>query len=174
MTLLNIMKERYSARSYSSKKVDKEILDKILEAGRVAPTAANKQTQRILVIESEEGLNKIAKACRAYNPPLILIVCSDTTQSWTNQHDGKTMNDIDCSIVSTHMMLEAKALGVDSLWLNWFDPKVIYKEFNIPREYEIVNLLALGYADMEPASPNRHSQTRKPISETVYYEKFNF
>lgn len=173
MTLLNLMKERYSARSYSSKKIDKEILDKILEAGRVAPTAANKQTQRILVIESEEGLKKIAKACKPYNPPLILLICSDTSQSWTNKYDGKKMNDIDCSIVSTHMMLEARALGVDSLWINWLDPEVIYKEFNIPDDFEIINILALGYSDKEPASPDRHSETRKPISETVFYEDFN-
>lgn len=173
MTLLKLMKERYSARSYSAKKIDRDILEAILEAGRVAPTAANRQTQKILVIESEEGLKKIASACKAYNPPTILVICSEKSKSWVSPFDGKTMNDIDCSIVSTHMMLEAKAQGVDSLWLNWFDPEVLYSELNIPKEYEIVNLFALGYSDTEAASADRHDKTRKPISETVFYESFN-
>ncbi len=172
MTLLPLMKERYSARSYSSKKIEKEVLNSILEAGQVAPTGANRQTHRILVVESKDGIEKAAKASRIYNPPMLLIVCSESDKSWVNPYDGKDLNDIDCSIVCTHMMLEAKAQGVDSLWLNWFDPEILNKEFNIPEGYEIINLLALGYSDKEPLSPNRHNDRRKPLIETVFFEKF--
>lgn len=172
MTILPLMKERYSLRKYKEKQLPKDTLDIILEAGRVAPTACNNQTQRILIIQSDEGLAKVAKAAKTFNPPTILLICSDTTTSWKNPFDGKAMNDIDCSIVSTHMMLEAKAQGVDSLWLNWFDPNILREEFNIPDNYEIVNLLALGYPDKEPPSPDRHKTTRKPLKETVFFEKY--
>lgn len=172
MTILPLLKERYSLRKFSDKKIKKEVLDSILEAGRVAPTAANRQTQRILVVESREGLEKIGKAAKIYNPPMVLVICSETKESWVNPFDCKDTNDIDGSIVSTHMMLEAKAQGVDSLWLNWMDPKVLREELNIPEKYEIINLLALGYTNEAPLSPDRHDKTRKPISETVFYEHF--
>ncbi len=172
MNVLQLMKERYSAKSYTENKVEKDKLDYILEAARVAPAAANRQTHRILVVESKEGLEKLNKATRTHNPPMILIVCSEKKDSWINPYDKHVMNDIDCSIVSTHMMLAARDVGVDSVWLNWFDPEVLYNEFNIPRDYEIVNLLCLGYADKEAPSSERHIKTRKEITETVFYEKF--
>lgn len=172
MSLLQLMKERYSCRSYSRKPIDKETMDYILEAGSVAPTAANRQSHRILVISKPEDIEKLNKACKPHNPTTVLIVCSDTRESWINKYDDHDMNDIDGSIVSTHMMLAAKEKGVDSVWLNWFDPEIIYKEFNIPREYKIINLLSLGYADSEPASTYRHEKQRKPLSETVFYNNF--
>ncbi len=172
MELLDLMKSRYSARSYASTKIKKEKLELILEAGRVAPTGANRQTQRILVIESEAGLEKVAKATRSFNPPMVLMVMSEVKDTWKSPYDGKEMNDIDCSIVSTHMMLMAKSLGIDSVWLNWFDPKVLRSEFNIPDGFEINNLLVLGYSDKEPLDKDRHNETRKQLSETVFYEKF--
>ncbi len=82
------------------------------------------------------------------------------------------MNDIDCSIASTHMMLAAREQNVDSVWLNWFDTTIIRKEFNIPEHYKIVNLLALGYSDRDAPSPDRHERTRKPIDQTVFYDSF--
>ncbi len=171
MDLLELMKSRYSARSYSSKKIEKEKLDLILEAGRVAPTAANRQTQRILVIVSEKGLEKISKATRSFDPPMVLIVMSEIKDTWKSPYDGKEMNNIDCSIVSTHMMLMAKSLDIDSVWVNWFDPKVLKEEFNVPAGYEINNLLILGYSDKEPLDKDRHSENRKQLSETVFFEK---
>ncbi len=172
MDLLQLMKTRYSAKSYSSKKVEKEKLEKILEAGRVAPSAVLRQTHRVLVVESEGGLNKLASACRTHNPPTILIICSDTRDSWVNPFDDHDMNDIDCSILSTHMMLAAQDQGVDSVWLNWFDTKILRENFNIPDHFKVVSLLALGYSDREAPSPERHDSRRKPLSETVFYEKF--
>ncbi len=170
MDLLQLMKKRYSAKSYSDLKVEKEKLDYILEAGRVAPSAVLKQNHRVIVVQSDEGLQKLARACRTHNPSTILIVCCDHNKSWVNPADGHDMTDIDCSIMSTHMMLAATEKGVDSVWLNWFDTEMIKSDFNIPADYKLVHLLALGYSDKEPHSPERHSKTRKPISETVFYE----
>lgn len=172
MDILQLMKERYSAKSYSDKPVEKEKLDYILEAGRVAPSAVLRQNHRILVVESKEGLTKLAHSCRTHNPPLILIVCCEFQNSWVNPYDNHDMTDIDCAIVSTHMMLAARAQGVDSVWLNWFDTEKIMHDFSIPKEYCIVNLLALGYADKPAPSPDRHQRTRKPIEQTVFYENF--
>ncbi len=172
MDLLQLAKKRYSAKSYSTKKIEKEKLNYILEAGRVAPSAVLKQNHRILVVESEEGLNNLSNACRTHKPATILIVCCDSNKSWVNPFDEHSMTDIDCAIVSTHMMLAAAEQEVDSVWLNWFDTNMIKRDFNIPDNYSVVNLLALGYADKPAHSPDRHSKTRKPIESTVFYEKF--
>lgn len=172
MDLLQLMKKRYSAKSYSNKKVEKEKLDYILEAGRVAPSAVLKQNHRVIVVESDEGLEKLSRACRTHNPTCILIVCCDHENSWVNPADGHDMTDIDCSIMSTHMMLAATEQGVDSVWLNWFDTEMIKRDFHIPESYKLVHLLALGYADRPAPSPERHKRTRKPIEETVFYENF--
>ncbi len=172
MDLLQLAKKRYSAKSYSQKKLEKEKLQIILEAGRVAPSAVLKQTHRILVVESDEGLSNLNKVCRTHNPPTMLVVCSETENSWINPYDGHDMNDIDCSITVTHMMLAAESLGVNSVWLNWFDTDVMRKYFNIPDKYSVICMLALGYSDKAAPSPERHSRTRKPLEETVFYESF--
>jgi nitroreductase len=170
MDFLDIAKKRYSVRSYQEMPIEREKLDRILEAGRVAPTGANKQPQRLIVVQSEEGLGKVEKAARFYGAPCVIIVCSDTEETWKRPYDGKKLTDIDASIVTDHMMLQAAELGLGTLWICWFDPKVLRDEFNIPPNLEIVNLLAVGYADGEAQSPERHEKMRKARSETVFYE----
>lgn len=171
MDFLEMAKTRYSARKYSEKKLEKEKLDKILEAGRIAPTAVNFQPQKIIVVQSEEGLAKIASAAKTYSPPAMLIVCADTDISWKRRrYDNMDSGVIDASIVTAYMMLEARSLGVDSLWICAFDPEKIKKEFELPENIVPVNILALGYADCEPASPDRYGEARKPLTETVFFE----
>lgn len=164
MDFLEIAKSRYSVRKYQNKDVEQEKLDKILYAAHVAPTAANLQPVRLIVVQKEEGLKKISKAANIYGAPLAIIVCSDTDKAWTRPFDGKKTTDIDASILTDHMMMEAASLGLGSVWICYFKPGIIKREFNIPDNYEPVNILAIGYADEEPASPERHSGQRIPIS----------
>jgi nitroreductase len=172
MEFLDIAKKRFSCRSYSSKPVENGDLMKILEAGRVAPTGCNRQPQRIIVVQSEEGLNSIKKAANTFGAPLILIVCGDSDTTWKRAYDGKNIVDIDISIVTTHMMLQAAELGLGSVWMCSFKPDVIKDEFNIPKNLEPINLLAIGYASGEIASPERHNELRKPLKDTVSFEKY--
>ena len=172
MDFLNLAKKRCSIRNYQSKSIEREKLDKILQAGRVAPTAANKQPQRILVIESPLGFEKLKKACNPYNAPLAFVVCADRCACWKRPIDGKLTDDIDASIVTTHMMLEAADLGLDSVWICYFDPKIIKSEFSLPETCEPVNILCVGYAQGEVKSPERHASERKPLEELVFFEKF--
>lgn len=117
MEFLELAKKRYSVRSYTDKKVEKEKLDKILEAAHVAPTAA----------------------------------------------------DIDASILTDHMMMEATELGLGSVWICFFKLDVIRQEFNLPEDLEPINILAVGYSDEEAASPERHSSQRISVDELVSY-----
>lgn len=170
MDFIEIAKKRYSVRSYQDKKVEEEKLHQILEAARVAPTAANLQPVRLVVVQSREGLEKIGKAANIYGAPLAVIVCADHSRAWVRPFDKKQTGDIDASILTDHMMLQATELGLGSVWICYFKPDVIRQEFGLPEELEPVNILAVGYADEEAADPERHAQTRIPIEKLVSYE----
>ena len=169
MDFLNIAKSRCSIRSYTDQKVEKEKLDKILEAAHVAPTAANLQPVRLLVVQEKENLNKIGKAANIYQAPLAIIVCADHSKAWTRPFDGKQTTDIDASILTDHMMLQATELGLGSVWICYFKPEIIKQEFHLPETLEPVNILAVGYSAETPASPERHSGQRISINELVSF-----
>lgn len=87
MSLLDIAKKRYSVRKYEDKPVEKEKLEKILACAHVAPTAANLQPVKLLVVQDKERLKSIAKAGNIYNAPLAIIVCADHSKAWTRPFD---------------------------------------------------------------------------------------
>ena len=170
MKFIEIAKKRYSVRSYQDKKVEEEKLQQILEAAHVAPTAANLQPVKLIVVQSKKGLEKIGKGANIYNAPLAIIVCADHGKVWVRPFDDKQTGDIDATILTDHMMLQATDAGLGSVWICYFKPEVICREFHLPEGLEPVNILAIGYPDEEAADPERHSQTRIPVEELVSYE----
>ncbi|WP_160671512.1 nitroreductase family protein [Clostridium sp. C8-1-8] len=172
MSFIELVKERHSVRNFDEKKVEKEKLNLILEAGRLAPTAANLQPQRILVIESDEAVAKL-KDCTifSFNAPMALIVCADKNEAWKRKYDEKIHTDIDGSIVATHMMLQATELGLGTTWVGHFDPEAVIKAFNIPANLVPVCIFPLGYPSAD-SKPHPNHGKRNSLSETVFYNKF--
>ena len=169
MDFLELARKRYSCKKFDSRKVEREKLEAILEAGRLAPTAKNMQEQHIYVLESEESLAKVDKAspCR-YGAPTVLAVAYDKNMIYTYPGGKRTSDAEDAVIVATHLMLAAADAGVDSCYLNCFDPELMEAELGVPENEEIVMLLDLGYA-AEGAGPLPNHDSRKPLSETVTY-----
>ena len=168
MDFEEIIRNRTAVRKFSNKKIEAEKLAKILEAGRLAPTAKNIQPIKIYVVSSLEGLEKIDKSSRCrYNANTVLIICGNKDAAY---HKGDySTYEMDSCIVATHMMLEATNIGIDNIWIESFDEETLRKEFTIPSEYIPVCLLPLGYrADDCPANP-LHS-VRKSIEEIVEYK----
>ena len=172
MEFLELAKQRCSVRTYQNRSVEQDKVDKILQAGRVAPTAANLQPNMFLVLNDEQSLNKLAKGSNPHGAPLAIIVCADMNIAWVRPFDKASMVEIDAAIATDHMMLQAEDLGLGSCWLTCFNPIVIKEEFNIPDNIVPVNILVIGYADGETASPERHSSTRKPLDSMVLYKSF--
>lgn len=168
MAFIDIAKQRCSIRKYAAKKVEPEKLEQILEAAHVAPTAANLQPVRLIVVQSEEGLSKIGKAANIYGAPLAIIVCADHDKAWVRPFDNKQTGDIDASILTDHMMLEATELGLGSVWICYFKPDVIRKEFDLPNNLEPVNILAIGYSNEKSSDSERHSKMRIAMDELIY------
>ena len=171
MNFLELAKKRYSVRKYTDQKVEAEKLEMILEAGRVAPTGANKQPQHLIVIQEDEGLKKLGKAANTFGAPVAILVCSNKDEAWVRPFDGFNLSDIDATIVTDHMMMQATELGLGTVWVCYFDPKIVREEYDLPENLEPVNILVIGYADREPAAIDRHDTMRKPLSATVSYEK---
>lgn len=169
MIILDIAKKRSSVRSYTDATVEKEKLDKILEAAHVAPTAANLQPVRLFVAQSKETLEKIGKAASIYDAPVAIVVCADKTKAWTRPFDGKMTTDIDASILTDHMMLEATAQGLGSVWICYFRADILKTELKLPDNLEPINILAIGYSNEPEADSNRHSTQRISIEELVTY-----
>ena len=162
MDFLKLAKKRYACRKYLSRQVEPEKLELILEAGRVAPT----------VVQSKEGMERLARCTRDFGAPTAVIVCADTSEAWTRKYDGKNISDIDASIVTDNMMLAAASLGLDTLWICMFKPEAVREEFALPANVEPVNILLIGYGYGPAADPNRHDTLRKPLSATVFHERF--
>ena len=129
MDFLELAAERYSVRSYSDKPVEQEKIDRILKAAQLAPTAVNFQPQMIYVLKSETAMAKINRLCRCiYGAPLVFLICSDERKTWKSQTErGYSSGEMDCSIVCTHMMLEAWEQGLGSVWVRLFDVNAVAK-----------------------------------------------
>lgn len=169
MEFKDVIRNRYSCKSYDGRKVEKAKLDAILEAGRLAPTAKNLQEQHIYVVQSEEDLAKIdaVTPCR-YNAGTCLIVAFDKNNVYTYPGSVRQSGIEDATIVATHLILAAADEGVDSCWLNCIDLAKIHSEFGLPENEEVLMILDLGYA-AEGAGPLANHDSRKPVSETVTY-----
>lgn len=169
MEFKEVIAARFSCKKYSDKQVEKEALDAILEAGRLAPTARNQQEQRVYVVQSAEGLAKIDKAtpCR-YGAPTVIVVAFDTKNVFTYPGGKRDSGVEDATIVATHMILAAADEGVNSCWINYFDPEQVARELGLPENEEVLMVMDLGYAAEGVKSLPGHT-SRKPISETVSY-----
>lgn len=172
MDFLKLAEERYSVRSFQDKKLPDDVIDKIIKAGHLAPTGCNYQPQRILVINSDESIEKLRKCTKChFFAPTAMLVCYNKGECWERKYDGATCEIIDASIVTTHMMLEAHSIGVGCTWVMHFDPGAMKKAFNIPDNYEAVALLVMGYPAEDAKPLPLHSQYR-PVEEVVFYESF--
>ena len=169
MEFMQVVKNRYACKKFDGRPVEAAQLDAILEAGRLAPTAKNFQEQRIYVVQSEAALAKIDKVtpCR-YGCSTVLVVACDKTNVFTYPGGKRDSGVEDATIVATHLMLAAQAEGVDSCWINFFDPEVVAEEFGLPENEEVLMFLNLGYAVAGNQPLPTHSQ-RKELSETVSY-----
>lgn len=169
MTFAELAEKRYSCKKFSGKQVEPEQLEAILGAGRVAPTAKNLQPQHVYVIRSAEGLAKVDELtpCR-YGAPTVLMVAFNIKNVFTYPGGTRDSGIEDASIVATHLVLAAADAGVDSCWINFFDPDKARDAFGLPDDEAVLMFLDLGYA-AEGAGPLANHASRKELMDTVTY-----
>ena len=173
MEFIELAKKRFSSRSYKKQSVEEEKLIKILEAGRIAPSASNNQPWIFIVVREESNRLSIARTYKRdwlKEAPVIIVICGDHSISW-KRSDKKDHCDIDIAIAVDHMTLQAAELDLATCWICNFNSLRCAEILNLPPHIEPIALLPVAYpADSKDA--NRHDLQRKPLNKIVYWEKF--
>ncbi|MEI6575661.1 MAG: nitroreductase family protein [Bacteroidota bacterium] len=175
MTFIELAKNRYSSRKYLPEPVEEHKLMYVLEAGRVAPSAANHQPWEFVVIQSGPMLDMIYPVYpREWfsKAPVVIVILGDHSQSWKRAADGKDHCDIDMGITVDHMTLAATESGLGTCWICNFNAQLCKSVLKLPEHIEPMVILSLGYP-ADQAEPERHKIRRKAIQDIVHWEVYN-
>jgi nitroreductase len=167
MDFLELVRTRYSVRAYKPADVEQAKIDQILQSMCLAPTAANRQPFRIILIRTkgrEKELRQIYPKDWFVQAPLIICACSVDEESWVRE-DGWSAIEIDVAIVMDHITLAATSLGLGTCWIAAFNPAEARRILGIPEFATPVLFMTLGYPADSPKS-----KERKPITELIKYE----
>jgi len=166
MEFQELIEQRYSVRAYRPDDVPSNIIDKVLEAARLAPTAANRQSFRLFVIKTadfKDELKKIYHQEWFVQAPYVIGICGILEGNWVRR-DGRNYVDVDSAIVMDHVILSATDLGLGTCWIGAFDPDEARKVLDLPQDMEPIAFTPIGYPADIPGI-----KKRKPIDELVCY-----
>lgn len=169
MNFQDLLQYRYSVREYQSTPIEEEKLQQVLKAAQYAPTAANRQPFRLIIVETESHRSDLLKVYNRdwfVNAPVIICACGLQEQGWIRT-DGRSYLDVDIAIVMDHISLAAADLGLGTCWVASFDPKAARSLFNIPPGVEPIIMMSLGY----PADQIGDKE-RKPLTEIISYNQW--
>ena len=165
MEFNSVLQRRYSCRAFSPAPVQQEKVDRILEAGRIAPTAVNKQPVHLWAISNPGTLEAIKGVTRSnYGAPLIIVVGCRPDDAWVRRYDGKNGAEVDASIVATYLMLAAENEGLATLWVGSFDPALLRGILPGADGYELVAMINVGYPAPE-SQPSPMHGARKAMDD---------
>ena len=162
--------DRYSVRKFSDREVEQELIDKILETGINAPTAANRQTYKIWVLKSEDAMKKVSETTKyLFGAKVLIAIGSKAEGAWVRPSDGYCFADVDATIAATQMMLAVHELGLGTCWVGYMDTVKLAELFPEMKDYNMVAFFPIGYPaeDAEPAPMHTQRKTRDEIVEEI-------
>jgi len=169
MSFLELARKRTSIRGYENTPVSQDELDTVLEAGRIAPSAANFQPWDFVVVKNPAVKEKLREAYGKewfWKAPVIIVVCINPSKAWTRT-DGKNYGTVDGAIAMDHMTLCAADIGLGTCWIGAFDPNKVKQVLELPSEIMPLAMTPLG----KPAS-KPFPKKRKDIDEVVHWDKW--
>ena len=170
MNFYKLIENRYSVRKYLPRAIEKDKLSRILKAARLAPTAANRQAFKIIVIHTKKRKTELAPIYQRewfVAAPVIIAVLSLPQENWVRK-DGVNYSMCDAAIVSDHIILAATQEGLGTCWIGAFDRGEAKKVLNIPGNAEPMLFITLGYAGDKPVK-----KKRKPLKALIMKERWN-
>lgn len=169
MAFLDLVKERFCVRVYQTTLVPEELLAQVLEAGRMAPSAANRQPWHLILVQDPQLRHALGESYPRdwfWKAPAIIVVCIEPARAWVRS-DGKNYADVDGAIAADHMTLCAADLGLGSCWIGAFDAAKVRNALGLPAGVDPLIMIPLGY----PADPPR-AKTRKPMGDILRHERW--
>lgn len=162
MDFLSLAKQRYSVRAFDPRPIEREKLEKLIEACRIAPTAKNQQPQKVFLATSKEAVEKLnALSPCIYGAPAVIVMAYDKTLTWVHSdHPEIHSGYVDASICLTHMMLEATELGLGTCWVARFDPYAAREALGLCEDIMPVALMPVGYPADKASPSDRHLSYR--------------
>jgi len=170
MNFLDLAKKRCSVRAYLEKEVDDALLHRVLEAGRLAPSACNNQPWVFIVVRDKESRRRLDSVYGRewfLRAPVIVAVCCDRRSSW-RRSDGKDFGDIDIAIAVDHMTLAAAEAGLGTCWIGNFNPANARAVLMLPQHIDPVVFTPIGYPDNQALT----KKTRKEPADIIHWEFF--
>jgi nitroreductase len=162
MSVFETIRDRRSIRTYKGERIPKDKLDKLLETARLAPSAANRQVWKFIVVEDEQIKNQLVTACnnQAFvgTASQVIAGIGDPAQKW---------HQVDLAIALEHLVLEAVELGLGTCWIGAFNEDEVKKILKIPQDKKVVALLTVGVPAESPAA-----RPRKALEEIVAYNEY--
>jgi nitroreductase len=166
MEFYEVIQTRRSVRAYKPDAVPQDKIDRILEAVRLAPTAANRQPFAFIVIRDEATRTALKAAYGQpwfYEAPVIICACAQPAAAW-RRSDGRNYADVDTTIAMDHLILAATAEGLGTCWIGAFNPQALKEILKLPAGLDPIAMTPLGY----PADAPR-AKSRKDIQDFVRY-----
>lgn len=164
MSLVDVVLSRRSVRRYEKREIPKDVLDKILEAGRQAPSAANRQPWHFIVVTDYEIRKELSKGLFSRflkDSPVVIVGCAQATLV------AGRWSIISTTIALQNMVIAAWAMGVGSCWIGDFKEEKVKQLLSIPDKWNVVALVSFGYPAEKP-----QPKSRKPVEEIVSFNKF--
>ena len=167
MDVYETIQKRRSIRKYTKQPVENEKIQKVLDAARLGPSAANIQPCHLIVVSDPGTLKEAYKAEWFQQAPMAIVVCASEKSSW-RRSDGLNYWVVDAAIAMKNIVLVATELGLGTCWIGAFDEGKLRKALNIPKDYKIVAMTPIGYAgeQKEPATD------RKPLDAILHKDKW--
>jgi nitroreductase len=170
MNVMEAIRKRKSVRKYLNKKVEEDKLFAVLEAGRLAPSASNRQEWRFIIVRDQSSKKKLAEAANNQSfiaeASIVIAACAETDEHVMSC--GQACYPIDVAIALDHITLAATELGLGTCWIGAFDEKKVKQILEIPSEVRVVALMPLGY----PYDSSVVNKNRLSISEISKYEQY--
>lgn len=174
MDFYEVVRTRRSVRSYSDRPIPSDVLARVLDAARLAPSGRNRQPWKFIVVRSQEVKEKLVPLCNGQRfiaeAPVVIVACGRDIKYNRGGYMGRYSMLVDVSIAFTHLILAARAEGLGTCWIGAFDNEGIKELLDIPGEWDVVVLTPLGY----PRDPEafRETRSRKPLDEIVSEDRF--
>ncbi len=171
MGVLDVIRKRKSVRKYKSDPIPEDVLLRVLEAARLAPSAKNLQPWKFIIIKDEKIKEQLVEACLNQRfiaeAPIVIAACGFPDNCYTKQGRYMKSWSIDVAIALEHLILQAAEEGLGTCWIGAFEEREVKKILGVPENVRVVGLTPLGYPAQEPKD-----RGRKKLEEIISYDKY--